>query len=121
MSLATCSWESCRRGSALAGRASASIASVTLAEQRADQVRIRYRKADGEFADTTLDRVTPEEVLAGLPVREFRWFKGRQHYSGWYWSSTVSRLVAYESRLEVGSCLPTSTLRWPGWPRSRSR
>jgi hypothetical protein len=23
--------------------------------------------------------------LAALPVREFRSYKGRQHYSGWYW------------------------------------
>jgi hypothetical protein len=62
---------------------------------------VRYRGADGEFADTTLDRVVPEDVVAGLPVREFRWYKGRQHYSGWYWSSTMCRLVAYESRLEL--------------------
>jgi hypothetical protein len=43
---------------------------------------VRYRRADGEFAETTLDRVVPAEVVAGLPVREFRWYKGRQHYSG---------------------------------------
>ena len=41
------------------------------------------------------------EVMAGLPVREFRWYKGRRHYSGWYWSATGRRLVAYESRLEL--------------------
>jgi len=40
-------------------------------------------------------------VLAGLPVREFRWYKGRRHYSGWYWSATVGRLVAHESRREL--------------------
>src|ERR1700733_9786128 len=91
----------CRRGSALAGRTGASISSVSLGAQRADQVRVRYRGADGEFADTTLDRVVPEDVVAGLPVREFRWYKGRQHYSGWYWSSTMHRLVVYESRLEL--------------------
>jgi hypothetical protein len=34
-------------------------------------------------------------------VREFRWFRGRRHYSGWYFSSTVGGLVAYESRLEL--------------------
>lgn len=62
---------------------------------------MRYREADGEFADTTLDRVAPEDVVAGLPVREFRWYKGRRHYSGWYWSSTMCRLVVYESRLEL--------------------
>jgi hypothetical protein len=82
---------------------------------------VRYRRADGEFAETTLDLVVPAEVVAGLPVREFRWYKGRQHYSGWYWSATMNGHVVYESRLELpGSCWPTSTLRWPGWRRSRS-
>jgi hypothetical protein len=70
-------------------------------EQRPDRVRVRFRRADGEIAETTLDRVVPEDVVAGLPVREFRWFKGRRHYSGWYWSCTMGRLVAYESRLEL--------------------
>jgi hypothetical protein len=70
-------------------------------ELRPDRVRVRYRRAGGEFAETTLDRVVPEDVMAGLPVREFRWYKGRQHYSGWYWSSTTSRMTAYESRLEL--------------------
>lgn len=55
--------------------------------------------------DTTLDRVVVEEVAGGLPVREFRWYQGRRHYSGWYWSSTVERLVAYESRLELARLL----------------
>ena len=43
----------------------------------------------------------PVEVVAGLPVREFRWYKGRQHYSGWYWSATMNGHVVYESRLEL--------------------
>lgn len=51
--------------------------------------------------DTTLDRVAVEDLAECLPVREFRWYKGRRHYSGWYWSSTVNRLVIYESRLEL--------------------
>ena len=42
-----------------------------------------------------------DDLVTGLPVREFRWYKGRRHYSGWYWSSTMGRLVAYESRLEL--------------------
>jgi hypothetical protein len=29
--------------------------------------------------------LVPDEVTDGLPVREFRWYQGRQHYSGWYW------------------------------------
>jgi hypothetical protein len=48
-----------------------------------------------------LDRLAVEDVVAGLPVREFRSYQGRLHYSGWYWSSSMSRLLAYESRLEL--------------------
>jgi hypothetical protein len=44
-------------------------------------------------------------MVEGLPVREFRWFRGRQFYSGWYWSSTMQKLVAYESRLELARIL----------------
>ena len=62
---------------------------------------MRYRGADGEFAETTLDRLLPDEVIGGLPVREFRWYQGRRHYSGWYWSSTMGRHIVYESRLEL--------------------
>lgn len=59
------------------------------------------RRADGKFAGATLERVVVDELVAGLPVREFRWYKGRRHYSGWYWSSTMGRFVAYENRLEL--------------------
>lgn len=62
---------------------------------------MQYRRADGEFAETTLDLLVPDEVIGGLPVREFRWYQGRRHYSGWYWSSTTGRHIAYESRLEL--------------------
>lgn len=51
--------------------------------------------------DTTLDRAVLGELAASLPVREFRWYQGQRHYSGWYWSSTTQGLVAYESRLEL--------------------
>ncbi|MFD5115799.1 TnsA-like heteromeric transposase endonuclease subunit [Streptomyces sp. NPDC058391] len=46
-----------------------------------------------------------DEVAAGLPVREFRWYKGRRHYSGWYHAVTGDRLVAYESRMELARIL----------------
>ncbi|MEV2226865.1 TnsA-like heteromeric transposase endonuclease subunit [Nocardia vinacea] len=46
-----------------------------------------------------------EEVLAGMPVREFRAWRGRRHYSGWYWSSTTGGHVVYESRLELARIL----------------
>jgi len=74
-------------------------------EPEAGSVTVKYRSAGGEFVDTTLDRVTVDDVARGLPVREFRSYKGRRHYSGWYWSSTVRHLVAYESRLELARIL----------------
>jgi hypothetical protein len=36
-------------------------------EHRAFRVRVRYRRADGEFVDTTLDRV-PVDELTGSPL-----------------------------------------------------
>ncbi|MFZ3492592.1 TnsA-like heteromeric transposase endonuclease subunit [Streptomyces sp. 5.8] len=46
-----------------------------------------------------------DEVAGGLPVREFRWYRGQKHYSGWYYAATTGRLVAYESRLELARIL----------------
>lgn len=71
------------------------------AGQRAGGIQVTYRSSGGAVVDTTLDRLCTDEVIAGLPVREFRWYKGRRHYSGWYWCATGQRLVAYESRLEL--------------------
>jgi hypothetical protein len=73
-------------------------------EQRrrgAAAVRLEYRSSNGDAVDTTLDRVVLDELVGGLPVREFRWYRSRKHYSGWYWSSTTGGLVAYESLLEL--------------------
>jgi hypothetical protein len=68
---------------------------------RAADVLVEYRSADGKRNEATLDRVDPEEVIAGSPVRDFVRYRGQRHYSGWYWSSTTGRLLAYESRLEL--------------------
>ncbi|GLW19742.1 hypothetical protein Stsp01_64850 [Streptomyces sp. NBRC 13847] len=68
-------------------------------------VSVRYRQADGQLVDTDLDRLVVPEVTGGLPVRDFRWYKGRRHYSGWYYAATVRRLVAYESLLELARIL----------------
>lgn len=68
-------------------------------------VQVCYRQADGRLVETGLDRLVVSEVLAGQPVREFRWYRGQRHYSGWYWTATTGRLVAYESRLELARIL----------------
>ena len=64
-------------------------------------VSARYRRQDGRFVDMTLQQLDIGDVIAGLPVREFRSYKGRRHYSGWYWSATTGSHVVYESRLEL--------------------
>jgi len=64
-------------------------------------VKVQYRSASDQPVDTTLDQAVLTELAGSLPVREFRWYKGQRHYSGWYWSSTMNGLVAYESRLEL--------------------
>lgn len=66
---------------------------------------VRYRSGQGRFFDTVLDVLPVEDVLAGLPVREFRWYRGRRHYSGWYWAATTGGHVVYESRLELARLL----------------
>lgn len=68
-------------------------------------VAVRYRRAAGAFVDTTLDRLPCDEVFAGQPVREFRAYRGRKHYSGWYFSTTAGGHVVYESRLELARIL----------------
>jgi hypothetical protein len=74
---------------------------VKQSRQGAAAVRVQYRQASGEMVDTTLDQAVLGELAGSAPVREFRWYKGQPHYSGWYWSSTMQGLVAYESRLEL--------------------
>lgn len=75
------------------------------AAQSGGDVEVRYRRADGGVAEARLDRVNVDDLVGGRPVRDFRWYRGRRFYSGWYWSSTVRRLVAYESRLELARIL----------------
>jgi hypothetical protein len=47
--------------------------------------------------ESALDRLVIDDV-AGLPVREFRSYQGRRHYSGRYWSSSLSWLLVYAIR-----------------------
>jgi hypothetical protein len=74
-------------------------------KSRLASVGVTYRRAGGEPVETTLERVSVAELVAASPVREFRWYKGRTFYSGWYWSATTGGMVAYESRLELARIL----------------
>lgn len=82
-----------------------SILCMSAVRPRPGRVSVRYRDATGGFVDTTLAQVQVTEMIAGRPVREFRSYKGRRHYSGWYWASTASCMVVYESRLELARIL----------------
>lgn len=75
--------------------------SATLETSPAAAIAVRYKSDDGGLVESTLDRLSADDVVAGSPVRDFRWYKGRTYYSGWYWSATTGGLVAYESRLEL--------------------
>lgn len=48
----------------------------------AQQIAVTYRSSSGAIVRSSLDRVPVEEIVDGLPVREFRWYKGRRHCSG---------------------------------------
>jgi hypothetical protein len=65
---------------------------------------IAFRPAAGEERCLPAGRVPASALLVASPWRTFRWYFGQRHYSGTYWSSTVSDHVIYESRLEL-SCL----------------
>ncbi len=83
-------------------RSAVMVSSVLRSEEC---VAVRYRGEEGGFVDTVLGRLPVGEVLSGLPVREFRAWRGRRHYSGWYWSATTGGHVVYESRLELARIL----------------
>lgn len=81
------------------------IVGVSMASDRFDSLQLTYCAASGERVGTSLGRVAVEELVAAGPVRQFRWYKGRTFYSGWYWSSTTGAMVVYESRLELARIL----------------
>jgi hypothetical protein len=73
---------------------------------RLGAVVVRYRRSGQDaLVESVLDRVPVSELLVADPVREFRWFKGRTFYSGWYWSATTGGMVVYESLLELARIL----------------
>ncbi|MEV6699677.1 TnsA-like heteromeric transposase endonuclease subunit [Streptomyces sp. NPDC051453] len=69
-------------------------------------VRASVRRGDESVAaDLDWPTVPLGLLRESRPWRTFRWYKGQQHYSGSYWSSTVGDHVIYESRLELGRLL----------------
>lgn len=78
---------------------------MSMGQNRMDSLHLTYLTGGGERVKTSLARVRVDDLVTAAPVREFRWYKGRTFYSGWYWSSTTGGLVAYESRLELARIL----------------
>jgi hypothetical protein len=69
-------------------------------------VLVSVRAADGSSAnDLEWARVSTERLRNAAPWRTFRWHKGQKHFSGFYWSATMSDHVIYESRLELARLL----------------
>lgn len=60
----------------------------------------RLKQADGTELVLPIDRVSADQVVAAHPVRSFHWYKGKKHYSGWMYSTTMNDLIPYESITE---------------------
>lgn len=56
----------------------------------------------------------------GRPVRSFPSYRGQRGFPGWYWASTLGRLVGFESWVERDHLVALDfDARWPGSCRSR--
>ncbi len=64
---------------------------------------VAYRPAAGEERSVLAREVKAEALFDGYPWRTFRSYDKQKHYSGTYWSSTLSDHVIYESRLELAN------------------
>ena len=62
---------------------------------------VRFRSPDKVERMVPLDDVRGTDLAAALPWRQFRWRRGQQHFSGFWWSSTMVDHVIYESRLQL--------------------
>jgi hypothetical protein len=60
---------------------------------------------DGDQVLAAWGEVGVDVLARAMPWRTFRWYFGQRHYSGLYWSSTVTSHVIYESRLELARLL----------------
>lgn len=72
---------------------------------QAIQASFTLRDEDGEPFEVSPDNLSKSVFQKSIPWRTFRWYSGQQHYSGSYWSTTESKHVIYESRLELSRLL----------------
>lgn len=66
---------------------------------------LQIRVQNGDVVEVPAHRPTYDLLRSALPFRTFRWYYGQRHYSGSYWSATMSAHVIYESRLELSRLL----------------
>lgn len=74
-------------------------------ELRDDSPTVRVRRPTGDIDSVALHDVSVDGLTAGVPWREFRWYRKQRHFPGSYWSATMCAPVGYESRLELASLL----------------
>ena len=61
---------------------------------------VEYVRQDGTGRREALAACAGERFEEGLPVRSFCWAMRAAHFPGWWWSSTTSAHVGFESWLE---------------------
>lgn len=83
------------------GRSSLVTSDLSIAFATEPAVRVSVRRLDDGVQTAELSALGRGELERVAPWRQFRWYRGQQHFSGSYWSSTMSGLVGYESRLEL--------------------
>jgi len=75
-------------------------------QKSASSVSVCIRLRSGEvLEDLEWSGVGASWFAEAVPWRTFRWYRGQKHYSGFYWSATMSDHVIYESRLELARLL----------------
>lgn len=63
-------------------------------------IEVRYLDERASPVIGRLAEVDPDLIVTGRPVRRFPVYKNQSNYPGWLWSSTMGRLIGYESLLE---------------------
>lgn len=66
-----------------------------------DGAEVSFKDAGGGVVSTSWIQLDANAVVRGRPWRNFPWYLGQRNYSGRYWCATESRLVEYESRVEL--------------------
>lgn len=67
----------------------------------AELATVSFRTESGAVEGESWTAVDSGVLSNTVPWRTFRWYKGQRHYSGMYWSATMSDHVVYESRFEL--------------------